>query len=166
MKIKYLSILFVFCSFAITAQESFVLKTPNSKKLKKEFEKSEYQMNIILSYLEKNYKSTTGKLDIKKDDEMGGVECGFTKKFEYGIKYTYHNCGEAAPVKEKLIFPKTQLAVLKKWIEQIDKSNPSDIENTWYKGKNEYGPKNEEAGCYYKIKQTKAQSVIEISCGC
>ena len=166
MRIKYLSVLFIFCSLVATAQESFILKTPNIQKLKQGFKKSEYQMNVILSYLEKNYTSVSKKLDILKDDEMGGVECGFTKKFEFGIEYTYHNCGEAAPVKEKIVFPKTKLATLKKWIEQIDKSNPTEIESIWYKGKNEYGPKNEEAGCYYKIKQTKTQSIIEITCGC
>lgn len=166
MKVRYLLVFLLLSSISFFAQESFVLKTPNAKKLKQAFEKSDYQLNIVLSYLEANYKATSGKFDIKKDEEMGGVECGFTKKFESGIVYAYRNCGEAAPIKEKIIFPKTELAKLKKWIEQIDKANPSNMESVWYKGKNEYGPKDEEAGCYYKIKQMKSQSIIEIFCGC
>ena len=61
------------------------------------FEKSNGQMNIILSYFEKNYKAVSEKLNVLIDEEMGGVECGYTKKFEFGIEYTYHNCGEAQP---------------------------------------------------------------------
>ena len=166
MKVRYLLLLFLCNTTLFFAQESFVLKTPNSEKLKQKFEKSNYQMNIIVSYLEANYKAVSGKVDVKNDEEMGGVECGFTMKFEFGITYTYHNCGEAAPMKEYIVFPKTELAKLKKWIEQIDKANPSNMESVWYPSKNEYGPKDEEAGCYYKIKQTKTQSIVDIFCGC
>ena len=123
-------------------------------------------MNIILRYFENNYKVISDKTDILKDEEMGGVECGFTKKFEFGIVYTYHNCGEAAPVKEKIILPKTDTARLQKWIENIDNSNPTNTNNIWYKGENEYGPKDEGAGCYYKIIPLKEKSMIEVWCGC
>ena len=44
-------------------------------------------MNIILSYFEKNYKAVSEKLNVLIDEEMGGVECGYTKKFEFGIDF-------------------------------------------------------------------------------
>lgn len=166
MKNSILLIILLFFSFQISAQKSFQLKEVDSKKLLQEFEKNNYQTNVILAYFENNYKATSGKLDILKDKEMGNVECGFTKKFEHGIVYTYYNCGEAAPVKEKIILPKTNLTQLKKWIEGIHKADPSEIENIWYKDEKEFGPKDEGVGCYYKIKQAKTNSIIDVWCGC
>jgi len=166
MKNSILLLVLSLFTLQISAQESFKLKEVDSKKRLQEFEKSNYQTNIILAYFEDNYKATSGKLDILKDKEMGNVECGFTKKFEHGIVYTYHNCGETAPVKENITLPKTDMAQLKKWIEGIHKANPSEIENVWYKGEKEFGPKDEGVGCYYKIKETKNNSIIDVWCGC
>tara|TARA_R110002073_G_scaffold8207_5_gene45821 strand:+ start:33420 stop:33920 length:501 start_codon:yes stop_codon:yes gene_type:complete len=166
MKIRILFLLVFVFSIQVSAQKVFSLKSPNSEKLKKEFIKSNSQMNTILTYLEANYKATTQKTNVLKDSEMGGVECGFTKKFEFGIQYTYHNCGEAAPMKEEIVFPKTKIIELKKWVEKIYKSEPDSNQNIWYPNKNEYGPKDKEVGCYYKIKQTKGKSIIETFCGC
>jgi len=166
MKNYHLLIVLLFLSFSLSAQKIFVLKTPNSEKLKQEFVKSNYQMNTILTHLEKNYTVTSGKLDIKLDPDFDNAECGFTKKFKSGIVYTIFSCGEAAPQKEKIFFPKTKTSELKKWIEAIHRSEAEDNNNKWYKGKNEYAPKDEGPGCYYKIIQTKTQSIIDIFCGC
>lgn len=165
MKTTYVTILFL-CFTYFGFSQDFTLKKPDLKILSEELSKSEYSINVILSYLERNYKATTEKIDILKDAEMGNVECGFTKKFEPGIVYTYNNCGEAAPVKELISFPKIKSDQLQKWIEEIHSINPSKIINTWYKGENEYGPKDEGVGCYYKIKQSKNNSVVDIFCGC
>lgn len=40
-----------------------------------------------------------------------------------------------------------------------------DIKNIWFSGTTEYGPEKKEEGCYYTIKQSKVDSVIEIWCG-
>ena len=64
-----------------------------------------------------------------------------------------------------VIFPKTELPSLKKWVELIYLSTETEISNVWYKDKIEYGPKNKEAGCYYSITQTESQSIIDIKCG-
>lgn len=134
--------------------------------LKKEFLKSDYQLNTVLTYLERNYKAISEKTDIKTDPEFNNAECGFTKKFEFDIKYTLYKCGEAAPIKETITFPKCSLSELKKWIENIHASSTEEITNVWYEDKNEYGPKDKEAGCYYTLKQTDTQSIITIWCGC
>lgn len=165
MKNNILVFIFLICSSLLSAQEKFVLKDPDTLRLKKEHENSNYGINTVLTHLERNYKSISGKLDIKLDPEFNNQECGFTKKFESGITYTLYNCGEAMPYKEYLTFPKVASKTLKKWIELMYASWGQDIKNKWYKGKNEYGPEDEEAGCYYKLKQTKTQSKVDIWCG-
>lgn len=148
-----------------TEEKSFELKAVQSDSLKKQFEESNYQMNIILTYFKKHYTVSGEKTDIKKDEEMGGDECAFTQKFKEGITYSYHNCGEAKPVEETVVFPLVELDQLKKWIEGINASYPMDIKNIWYKDKNEYGPEDKEAGCYYKILNSKKNRTVEIWCG-
>jgi len=165
MKIIYILIITFILSFQVCAQDSFVLKKVDSKKLKLQFEQSNYETNIILNYFKENYKAVSKKLDIKLDPDFDNKECGFTMKFEHGIEYTYLNCGEAKPVEKKIILPKTDKVRLQKWIENINNAYPMDIKNVWYKGENEYGPENEEAGCYYKILPSEKNSIIEIWCG-
>ncbi|MFY0629442.1 MAG: hypothetical protein JXR05_03615 [Flavobacteriaceae bacterium] len=157
----------IFFSCSTSNQKPFILKNPDAVQLKKEFLKSDSQLNTVLTYLERSYKATSEKTDIKTDPDFNNAECGFTKKFEFSIEYTLYKCGEAAPMKETITFPKTSLEQLKKWIEDIHASQTEEeVTNVWYKDKNEYGPKDEEVGCYYTIKQTEAQSIISIWCGC
>jgi len=160
-------LLLFFLVISLSAQ-TFELKSVDSKKLKKQFEDSNYQANIIVNYLKEHYKSTSDKTNVLYDSEMGGIECGYTLKFEHGIEYTYHQCGVESPAKEKVIFPKLNDSRFKKWIENIEKANSSaaDTANIWYKNENEYGPKDEGVGCYYKILSSKDKSIVEISCGC
>lgn len=160
-------LLFVIIVSIITtscAQEKFTLKSPDVAALKKELIDSNYQVNTVLRYFEKNYKATSEKIDIKLDPDFDNAECGFTKKFEYGIVYTYYNCGEATPVKEEITLPKTPYSVLKKWVELTYKANGTEIENTWYSS-TEYGPHDKEAGCYYTIKQGEKNTIISTWCG-
>lgn len=152
-------------SYQIQAQETFVLKEVPTQKLKQQFEKSNYQMNIILTYFKENYKATSEKLNIQLDSDFENEECGFTMKFEYGIEYTYRNCGEAKPVEEVIVLPKVEKTRLQKWIENINNAYPMDIKNVWYEGENEYGPKDEGAGCYYKILPSDKNVRIETWCG-
>ena len=164
MKTTLCCIIVFLLSLQLSAQE-FALKQVDTKNLKERFEKSNYQMNIILSYLKENYKATSEKLDVKLDPDFDNKECGFTQKFEYGIEYTYQNCGEAKPVEEKIAFPKIDKVRLQKWIENINNCYPMDIKNIWYAGEHEYGPEDKEAGCYYKIIPSKEKNIVEIWCG-
>ena len=84
---KKLLFLLLILSLSIPAQEISVLKEVDSKRLKADFVKSNYQMNIILTHLKNNYKVTADKYDIIQDEEMGNTECGFTVDFEKNIKY-------------------------------------------------------------------------------
>ncbi|NVK53714.1 MAG: hypothetical protein HWD85_12330 [Flavobacteriaceae bacterium] len=126
------------------------------------------EANVVALYLDNAYKAITDKTNIKLDSLFNNKICGYSKKYNFGILYKYSNCGEAAPIIQEITFPKTKTSILKKWIKLMYKSNlPADaiIETEWH-NENEYGPKGGEAGCYYKIKQTKNNSKIEIWCGC
>ncbi len=140
----------------------FVPKEVPSEKLKAEFIKSNYQMNIIHTYLIRNYKVASSKVDIKK---FAGKECAFKRQFKPNITYILNDCEEGKGVFETIVFPKANLKALKNWVEQIYRTQPMDIKNVWYPGKNEYGPEPKEEGCYFKILQQKNRSVIEIWCG-
>ncbi len=165
---KKILFLLLILSLSIPAQEISVLKEVDSKRLKADFVKSNYQMNIILTHLKNNYKVTADKYDIIQDEEMGNTECGFTVDFEKNIKYTFNNCGEASPVRERIVFPPAKIVNLRKWVEQIYAAYPMDIKNIWYPDKygvRKYGPEKKEAGCYYTISQSKVDSIIEVWCG-
>jgi len=132
-------------------------------------EKNEVDTDIIFLYLESNYASNSKKYNIEKDPDFNNQECGFTKKFKSNIIFTTNKCGEASPILQKIIFPKTTTKMLKNWIQQIYKiglSEGIESDNKWYKNTIEFGPKDKEAGCYYKIKQTTTNSIVEVWCGC
>lgn len=162
---RFIFIILFLLSYQVKAQETFVLKEVNTQKFKQQFEKSNYQMNVILTYLQENYKATSEKLNIQLDSDFNNEECGFTMKFEYGIEYTYRNCGEAKPVEEVIVFPRIEKPRLQKWIENINSIYPMDIKNVWYQGENEYGPESEEAGCYYKMLTSDKNVTVETWCG-
>tara|TARA_B100001059_G_C17570504_1_gene444718 strand:- start:256 stop:522 length:267 start_codon:yes stop_codon:yes gene_type:complete len=81
--------LFLLLSFQINTKEYFMLKRVAWQKLQQQFENSNYQMNIILTYFKKNYVATSKKLDILLDSDFDNQECGFTMNFENGIVYSY-----------------------------------------------------------------------------
>jgi len=150
-------------------QKKFILTPPNVKALTSIVEKNEVDTDIIFLYLESNYASNSKKYNIEKDPDFNNQECGFTKKFKSNIIFTTNKCGEASPILQKIIFPKTTTKMLKNWIQQIYKiglSEGIESDNKWYKNTIEFGPKDKEAGCYYKIKQTTTNSIVEVWCGC
>lgn len=162
-QIMYLAILLFFAkSFA---QEPIELKDVNSKALKERFEKSNYQLNIILTYLKENFKTVSEKYDIQKAKELDNAECGFSINFERNLTYTINECEEGKGVRERIVFPPAHIDNLKKWVEQINAAYPTDIKNVWNNENYEYAPKDREAGCYYTITQSKVDSIIEIWCG-
>lgn len=165
MRILSLFCILCFCALHTAAQKHFELKLPDTLTLKQKFLKSNYDFNITLAYLENNYSSNSKKTAIKTDPDFNNKECGFTKKFASNIEYTYYDCGEASPVKEEIIFPKVPLSTVKKWVELMYSCYPMDIPNVWYPKKNEYGPKDKEAGCYYTITEKENKTVINTWCG-
>lgn len=165
MRIQILLWILCLCSIGAVAQKQFELKQPDTLTLKKKLLENDYDFNIILAYLENNYPSNSKKTDIKTDPDFDNKECGFTKKFASNIQYTYYNCGEATPVKELIVFPKMPLSAIKRWVELIYSCHAMDIPNRWYPKKNEYGPSDKEAGCYYTISQKKNKTVVNTWCG-
>lgn len=169
MKLKISFLFLLLISINSFCQKKFILSDPKVKTLTSFQEKNEVGIDVILLYLESNYASNSKKYNIKKDPEFNNQECGFTKKFKYNIIYTTYKCGEASPIIQKIAFPKTTVKGLKNWIEKIYKIGlPEGVEsnNKWYENNIEFGPKDKEAGCYYKIKQTNTNSIIEVWCGC
>jgi len=145
------------------------LTSPNIKTLRSLIAKNDVGSDIILLYLEHNYGKNSPKYNIKKDSEFNNQECGFTKKFKHHIIFTTNNCGEASPIIQKITFPKTTTKALKNWIEQIYTIElPKDVlpNNEWYENGFEFGPKDKEVGCYYKIKQSSYNSIVTVWCGC
>jgi len=169
MKLK-ISVLFIFFITSNSfCQKKFVLAPPNVKALTSFTEKDKIDIDIILLYLENNYATNSKKYNIEKDADFNNQECGFTKKFKYNIIFTTSKCGEASPILQKINFPKTTTKTLKNWVHQIYKFGlPEGVapNNKWYENGLEFGPKNKEAGCYYKIKQTSSNSIVEVWCGC
>lgn len=148
-------------------QETYSLKIPNSKYLLKAFTNSNYQMNVVDSFLLQNYRDLSGKVNILKDPEFDNKECGYTRNFQFGISYQIKQCGEASGVYEWIILPKTELAMVKEFVEALAISTPTYEPFEWYDGKiNHYGPKSKEAGCYYWIEETETNTKIRIECGC
>lgn len=165
MKSKIILYIFLLISFTAISQKKYKLIQPNINRLKAITEKDEALNNqIIQLYLNHNYKAISNKIDIKLDPDFDNIECGYTIKYNFGIIFTTSNCGEAAPLLQRIQFPKTNLDQLKKWVEKIYKADLTDVKNIWKK--NEYLPKDDGVGCYYKIKQYKSKSVVEIFCGC
>ncbi len=148
-------------------QQTYSLKIPDSKKLLKAFTDSNYQMNIIDTFLLQNYKDLSGKINLIKDPDFDNQECGYTRNFQYEISYSIKQCGEASGVYEWITLPKTDLAIVKKFVEALAISTPTYEPYVWYANKkNEYGPKSQEVGCYYWIEETETQTKIRIECGC
>lgn len=164
MKKKFSLVLFLMMGVSITAQKLFHPKNPDVDKLKKILLNSNYTVNNNLIYFDSNYIAITEKINIKLDPDFDNTECGFTKKYKPGIIYIYENCGEAKPLQETIIFPKTTNKILAPWIELLYQSNATEIKNIWYDN-NKYGPHDKEAGCYYTIKQGKDTTSIDIWCG-
>ena len=81
LRITFLLLIFIALNFH--AQEKYSLKMPDVETLKKEFLESKYQMNVVLTFFERNYKATSEKFDIQLDPDFDNAECGFTKNFSH-----------------------------------------------------------------------------------
>jgi len=160
--ITYLLLILVFtcrCS-----EKKFQLALPDIQKIESLSSESEFGLNEVLVYLEMNYKKKGKKTQVRIDDD-GKTECGYTQVFDFDISYTTEQCEEASNLKEIIIFPRTSIDEVKKWVESIYASGETDIPNVWYND-HEYGPNDKEVGCYYTISQSGKTSKIAITCGC
>lgn len=145
----------------------FNLIMPNVEKLKKQYEFNYSQIGVIYLYLKNNYKPTSKKKDIVKNNYKTDKRiCSFRQEFNK-IEYYLNNCSEKGSA-EKIQIPKINLDTVRKWIEQIYKVTDCDncVKNKWNKNKMIFGPIDDGAGCYYSIKEFEYKIEITIDCGC
>jgi len=165
MKSRFVLILFLIIPLFGIGQ-NFELKKPNVAELNAELKKTNYSQDVTYLYLNRNYKTESEKLDVKKYDYPDYSICAFTQKFEHGIVYSEEQCREAGGITTKLILPKTDNESLIQWIELIFKSSPMDIEHGWNSEKTKFGPTDDGAGCYFEIIETENSTAIDMYCGC
>ena len=146
--------------------QDFQLKEPNVAELKAELNKNNNADDVVYVYLQRNYNQSSKKRNVKKYEYPDYSICAFEQSFENGITYSVEQCREAGGISTTLILPKSKKSNVIKWVEQIFKSSPMDIEHGWNKEKTKYGPTDNGVGCYYKIKETENNTKIDMYCGC
>ena len=90
-------------SSLITAQEVFLLKDSDVKKIQNLTNESDYLEASIFTYLYMNYNNDSKKSNVKKEPN-GVTECGYTKEFSYNILYTRQQCDEAPNIRRVPFF--------------------------------------------------------------
>ncbi|MFD2564805.1 hypothetical protein [Aquimarina rubra] len=146
--------------------QNFALKEPNVMELKAELKKNNNADDVVYVYLQRNYKQSSDKANVKNYEYTDYSICAFEQDFENEITYSVEKCREAGGISTTLILPKSKKSSVIKWIEQIFKSSPMDIEHGWNKEKTKYGPTDNGVGCYYEIKETENNTKIDMYCGC
>lgn len=158
---KFLIILIVLPALGFS--QTFTLKSPDVYALKKELDRDNSK-EIIYTYLFQEYKKIGKKKNIKKYEYNQDEICAFEQEFYGGITYTIDQCPEEGGMNYNIKFPKTDRKTLIDWVELMDNNDLSDVENSW--NKNNYRPTDEGVGCYYTIKETETNSIVEVWCGC
>jgi|SRR5690606_9111755 len=161
-----LSVLLILIFPILTFGQSFKLPEPNVKELKDKMVKSDYTKEVVYLYLIQNFDTISKKREIINYDYPDYSICSFNQNFENDINYSLEKCKEAGGLSVLLMLPKTDRQSLIKWIELIYKSAPMDIEHTWNSSKTKFGPTDEGVGCYFEIKETERNTLIENYCGC
>jgi hypothetical protein len=166
MKNYLFLVVFVLFGFSVDAQKSFKPKPVNAKSIKSVQIESDSLVTSIYAYLIENYKPVSEKTDLSNHSEVTSEVCAFTLQFEHGISYTFKRCSEEGPLEEAIVFPKTDLSSLKKWIEDIHHIDSPTDSNVWLKERNIFQPADDGAGCYYRIISTEENHKVEVWCGC
>ena len=165
MKSRFSTILFLIIPLLCIAQ-NFELNKPNVEELNAELKKTNYSQDVTYLYLNRNYKTESEKLEVKKNEYPDYSICAFKQKFEHGIVYSEEQCREAGGITTKLTLPKTDKESIIQWVELIFKSSPMDIEHGWNPEKTKFEPTDNGVGCYFEIKENKKNTEIDMYCGC
>lgn len=162
---KHIVLLLLLLASVFAHAQQFKLKPINKAQISKAM--ADGREDEIYVYLEQNYKTVGKRTGVKLDDEFESKPiCAFTQKFENGIVYKTHGCGEAAGLEVIVTFPETGTKDVKKWVEDLYGAPTDGIKNVWDKTGLIYGPEDEGAGCYYTIKQSGKSTIVEMWCGC
>ncbi len=146
--------------------QNFKIAEPNVAELKAEMQRTKYAEDVIYLYLNQNFDSIAKKREVIYYNYPEYSICSFNQGFENGINYSIEQCKEAGGISVSLTLPKTDRQSLIKWIEGIFKSSPMDIEHGWNSDKSKFGPTDDGAGCYFEIKETDKNTMVENYCGC
>lgn len=165
MKTSLLALFSILIVPSLCFGQSFKLHEPNVTKLKIELEKNNSN-EVIYLYLSHYYKPSSDKLNVKKYDYSDDYICSFRQEFENKISYSIDQCEEAGGIRVTIELPKIRKEQVKQWVEAIYKAEITDIPNLWYSESNIYGPADEGVGCYYEIKPSSEQWIVEVYCGC
>lgn len=165
MKTAVLLTLFLTFS-AVGSAQNFKLKKPNVSQLIAELEQSNFSQSATYLYFTRNYKAKSEKFNIKKYDYAEYDVCAFKQKFDNDIIYSQEGCQEEGGIRTKLTLPKADKTNLAEWVELIVKSSPTNTKYGWNSAKTKFRPIEDEAGCYFEIKENKKNTEIDIYCGC
>lgn len=157
--------IFILIPILISAQE-FKIAEPNVEELKAEMKRTKYAEDVIYLYLNRNFDSIAKKREVIYYNYPDFSICSFNQDFENGINYSIEQCREAGGISVSLTLPKTEKKSLVEWVERIFKSSPIDIEHGWNKDKSKFEPTDKGVGCYFEIKETERNTIVENYCGC
>ena len=128
--------------------------------------RTNFAQDVIYMYLIRNYDSIAKKREIIYYDYSDYNICSFNQDFENEINYSIEQCREAGGTSISLVLPKTDRQSLTEWIELIFQSSPMDIEHSWNSYKTIFRPTDQGVGCYFEIKETESNTLLENYCGC
>lgn len=147
--------------------QNFKIKKPNIDELKAELQHNNFSDDAIYMFLKKQYDSIAEKKNVSHRRIFEETEiCSFEQDFENGISYSMYNCSESGGMSISLMLPKTDRNSIIQWVELIYKSSPMDIEHGWNSEKTKFEPTYKGVGCYYEIKETESNTIVENYCGC
>ncbi|MAN58345.1 MAG: hypothetical protein CMC08_00740 [Flavobacteriaceae bacterium] len=146
--------------------QNFKIEKPNVDELKAEMKRTNFADDVIYVFMNRNYDSIAKKREIINYDYPDYSICSFNQDFENGINYSIEQCKEAGGISISLVLPKTDRKSLTEWIELIFQSSPMDIEHSWNSDKSKFEPTDKGVGCYYEIKETESNTIVENYCGC
>jgi len=93
--------------------------------------------------------------------------CAFKQKFNNNIIYSTFGCKEESGTSIELEIPKIKRSDLIAWIEKIYEIDKMDTnENFWKENNSKFEPKEAVPGCYFKIEEKTATTLITLYCGC
>lgn len=163
---KNILVIILFLVPILTFSQNFKIAEPNVEELNAEIKRTNNSDNVIYLFLIRNYDSITKKREIIYYDFPDYNICSFNQDFENGINYSIEQCREAGGASISLVLPKTNKQSLVKWINGIFESSTMDIEHGWNSNETKFGPTDNGAGCYFEIKETDKNTIVENYCGC
>lgn len=143
-----------FACFSVTAQQN-KLPVPTKSFIEKLTNKDNPEKEYFTKYLGKKSERILKRFTDSKD------VCSKEYEFKTGIKLKSDSCSEVGSDVE-IVFPNYAKSEVIKFVEWFFKTN----DNSWNESKTKYQPKEQDAGCYFEIKESKNKIILSYYCGC